>query len=466
VGLGLIAIDPVLLALPMNRSVQFYAHYSIGIVGVLVGFFLIAPLSVWAIEIVAGPIVSEMLGLRFVLLRQQLSSALWRAAGTCAALMVGLAILIVTQTQGTTAIHGWKLPDKFPDIFIFSSPGLMPDDQAKLASVKGIHELMPVAIASPQFGSNIFALAGAAIMPDATMFFGIDPDKALDMMELDFREGNATDAKRMLKMGKHVIVTQEYKQLRGLGVGDKISLKTHSGAVMDFTIAGVVWSPGIDVITSLHDMGRQFDQRTAASLFGTLDDAKNYFGVDRIHLFAANLDTSIEKGQLLAQIQTTLHAWGLDAGDVRQIKYGIQRGMTSLLQLVSTVAYAAMLVASLGVTNTIMASIRSRRWQFGIMRSIGVTRGQLMKLVLGEAILLGIVGILLGLAAGFELAIDAWQSWGKFFGYSPAIVVPWETIAVGMCVIMIVCVIASVWPATHVARSEPLSLLQAGRAAM
>jgi hypothetical protein len=32
--------------------------------------------------------------------------------------------------------------------------------------------------------------------------------------------------------------------------------------------------------------------------------------------------------------------------------------------------------------------------------------------------------------------------------------------------IMIVCVVASDWPATHVARSEPLSLLQAGRAAM
>jgi hypothetical protein len=30
---------------------------------------------------------------------------------------------------------------------------------------------------------------------------------------------------------------------------------------MDFTIAAVVWSPGIDVIVSVYDMGRQFDQR-------------------------------------------------------------------------------------------------------------------------------------------------------------------------------------------------------------
>ena len=115
------------------------------------------------------------------------------------------------------------------------------------------------------------------MMPDATMFFGIDPDKAFDMMELEFREGNVADAKRMLKMGRHVIVTQEFKQLQGLGVGDKLSLKTRTGESVDFTIAGVVWSPGIDVITSLHDMGRQFDQRTAASLFGTLDECARIF---------------------------------------------------------------------------------------------------------------------------------------------------------------------------------------------
>ena len=66
-----------------------------------------------------------------------------------------------------------------------------------------------------------------------------------------------------------------------------------------------------------------------------------------------------------------------------------------------------MAVASLGVTNTIMASIRSRRWQFGILRSIGVTRGQLLRLVLAEAMLLGLVGVRSGLAAGALMSLDA-----------------------------------------------------------
>ncbi len=479
-GIGLIGLDVAVLFGPLAgllgtfgvsaeniRNVQFYGHFTVGLGSVMIGFFLLGPVLVWIVERLIGPIVAAMFGLRYAMLRQQLSGGIWRAAGTCAALMVGLAILVVTQTQGTSAIHGWRLPDKFPDIFIFSSPGLVPADQQKLASVKGIRaeELMPIAIASPQFGSSVFAIAGAAILPDATMYFGVDPDKAFDMMELDFRDGNATDAKRMLKQGRHVIVTQEYQQLRKLGVGDKLSLKTRKGAV-DFTIAGVVWSPGIDVIASMHDLGRQFDQRTAASLFGTVDDAREYFGVDRIHLFAANLQHHVEKQQLLSQIQAKLGGWGMDAGDVRQIKYGIQKGLSRLLLLVSTVAYAAMAVASLGVTNTIMASIRSRRWQFGVLRSIGVTRGQLLRMVLAEAVLLGIAGIGLGLSAGFVMAIDARQGWGLFLGYSPPMVVPWATLGIGVAVLMSVSILASLWPAIHVARSEPLTLLQAGRAAV
>src|SRR5437762_9080717 len=98
---------------------------------------------------------------------------------------------------------------------------------------------------------------------------------------------------------------------------------------------------------------------------------------------------------------------GMQAGDVRQIKWQIQNGFERVLLLLSTVAFASMAVAALGVTNTIMASIRSRRWQFGILRSIGVTRWQLLRLVLGEGILLGMIGCALGLAAGFLMSMDA-----------------------------------------------------------
>ncbi|MGH7214861.1 MAG: FtsX-like permease family protein, partial [Tepidisphaeraceae bacterium] len=425
-------------AYDVARALQFYGHFALGLPCVMVGFFLTAPLFVFVIERVAGPVVSAMFGLPRAMLRQQLSGGVWRAAGTCAALMVGLAILVVLQTQGHTMLRGWKLPDKFPDIFIVAPPlgALNAEQQRNLAAVKGIKEVMPIAVASPGLGSGFWAIAGAAVMPDATMFFGVDPDRAFEMMDLDFRVGNTDEARELLKKGRHVIITEEFRQLKGLTKGHTLALKTPLKGVVEYTVAGVVWSPGMDVFNARFDMNRQLDQRTAASVFGSMEDARRDFGVTRVNFFAANLEYHVEKQQVLKDVQAAVGQMGMAAGDVRQIKKAIQDGLGNLLLLVSTVAFAAMAVASLGVTNTIMASIRSRRWQFGILRSVGVTRGQLLRLVLAEALLLGFVGIGLGLVAGFAMTINARGFSRNVAGYVPPLYVPWGIIFAGMGIVL------------------------------
>jgi putative ABC transport system permease protein len=283
------------------------------------------------------------------------------------------------------------------------------------------------------------------------------------MMELEFRDGTATQAAEQLKKGDHIIVTEEFRVLKGLKVGDKLPLMTKLGR-KDFTICGVVWSPGIDVMVSMFDMGRMFDQRTAASVFGSIDDAKKYFGKDRAFLFAANLQDGVDKTVVLNTVREKLGEKGWKAGDVRHIKYEIIKGFQRLLLLLSTVAFSAMAVASLGVTNTVMASVRSRQWQFGILRSIGVTRGQLMRLVMGEAVLLGVVGCLLGLAMGFLMSVNALGISKSVIGYVTPLTPPWPMIGLGVGIILVVSLLAGIWPSARAARSQPLTLLQSGRA--
>jgi putative ABC transport system permease protein len=489
IGLLLIGIDPLILYGPTQnviatfgaaapqaatRALKFYSHFAIGLPAILVGFFLISPMLVWIVERVLGPLVAAMLGLKFALLRQQLSSGIWRAAGTATALMVGLAILIALQTEGRTAINGWKLPDKFPDMFIVDFSGIDRADAPKLGDIPGIKkgEVMPVAIVSPGLPKNFLSIMGeekgtlTALMmtPDRTMFIGVDPNVAFKMMELDFRQGNVADATRMLKMGDHVLVTYEFWRLKGLGLGDKLPLKTDQG-FKDFTIAGVVWSPGIDVIVTAFDMGRQMEQRTAASVFGSISDAQKYFGVKKFMLFAADLDAGADKDVVLKRVQKELKSQGMRGGDVRKIKRQIEDNLLNFLLLISTVAFAAMGVAAIGVANTIMASIRTRRWQFGILRSIGVTRLQLLRLVTAEAILLGIVGCALGVAAGLLLSVDAEAVQDALVGYVPPLFIPWNIVALGVGIIIGLSILASLWPAIMVARTETLDLLQSGRAA-
>jgi putative ABC transport system permease protein len=172
----------------------------------------------------------------------------------------------------------------------------------------------------------------------------------------------------------------------------------------------------------------------------------------------------VDKADLLKSVQKSLGDRGMIAGDVRQIKYNIERGFYRLLDLISTVAVAAMALASLGVANTIMASVRSRRWQFGVLRSVGLGRGDLLRMILAEAIMLGLVGVALGLGAGLEISVDARRLSGVVLGYRPAMQIPWRVIVEGCLALIAVALAASLWPAFGVARAEPLDLLQAGRA--
>jgi putative ABC transport system permease protein len=468
-GLALIGVDPFLIFSPkVSTNFSFYAHFLLGLPCLMLGYFLLAPAFVVMVEVTFGRIVAAMLRVRYALVSQELSARIWRSAGTAAALMVGLAILVVMQTQGRTLLSGWKLPTRFPDMFIFARTALTKDQITKLDDVEGIKkgDVLPIGISVAGLPPGYLSIAVAAAIPDATMILAVDPGKALRMMELEFKEGTAADAQKKMESGRYVLVTNEFKQLKGIGVGSKIKLISRGLRTRDheYEVAGVVWSPGIDVFVSMFDTGRQFEERSAASMFISLENGEKDFGINSYTLIAANLVGGIDKKVLEKNVHKKLGEMGLISGDVRQIKYEIEQGFKKLITVLSSVALSAIAVAALGVANTIMSSIRSRRWQLGVLRSIGVTRGQMMRLILAEAVLIGLVGSALGVVAGLEMAVDANGESGRYIGYSPAIVVPWGIVAFGVLVIMCVAVGASLWPAGWAAREEPLGLLQGGRA--
>ncbi len=128
-----------------------------------------------------------------------------------------------------------------------------------------------------------------------------------------------------------------------------------------------------------------------------------------------------------------------------------------------------LLVTSLGVVNTVLASVRARQWEFGILRSLGITRSGLFRMILAEGILIGLITCLLSLGFGI---FSGWCGTGisqyvSFFGgLAPPLVIPWAQLSIGFGMALGLCLLAALWPAILTGRAEPLKLLQAGRAAM
>lgn len=467
VGVVLLGLDSLVVYSPASREVKFYFHFLVGLPALMLGLFLLSPVLVWLVDRTLSRGVAALLGVRPQLVRQQLTGALWRAAGTGSALMIGLAILVVLQTMGNTMLSSWRLPTNFPDVFIYATGKRLPRAQwPQVANLPGVvpGRVMPMVVGAPGLPQGFMSILGSALLPDATMFVGVDPDLAMEMMELEFREGDKHTAAAALKKGGHIIITEEFRVLKGLKVGDTFPLMTRNGR-KDFVICGVVWSPGIDVMVTMFDLQSVLEQQTVASVFGSLDDADKLFGWDQASLFAANVKSGVDKNDLITRMRAQIGERGWKVGDVRKIKEDVTKGFARILLLMTTIAMSAMGVAALGVTNTVMASVRSRLWQFGVLRSIGVTRGQLIRIVLAEALLLGGVGVVLGLVGGTIMTTNGLGMARYIVGYVPPLAPPWGMIALGIAVTLAVALVASYWPARSVANSQPLELLQAGRAA-
>ena len=125
-----------------------------------------------------------------------------------------------------------------------------------------------------------------------------------------------------------------------------------------------------------------------------------------------------------------------------------------------------LLVCTLGVVNTVLSSIRARRWDLGVLRAVGVTRWGICQLVLSEAILVGLSACALSLGfgvmagycgAGVSRYVDVHG------GAVTPLVIPWVKLSVGFGATLVLCLIASLLPAIITARTEPLQLLTAGR---
>ena len=471
VGLCLVLFDPCLLYLPAHthllQNLRFYSHFIVGLPCLMVGFFLLAPTLVWLIGTVFAPLAARLFRVPFAVVQQHLHGSLWRLAGTCSALMVGLAVLVVMQVQGQSSLQSWKIPDRFPDVFIFTRAlsGFSKVQQQEVASAPEFkhQDVMPIGTFAPAVGGGLMGLVGTQLAGN-TMFVAVDPDKAFKLMELDFRQGSPEEATRELKLGRHILITDELHRLKNLNMGDTLSLKSATRGNIDFTIAGVVWSPGIDVMVSSFDLSKQFEQQSLACVFGSLADAEKEFGVTNVYLMCANFKQLGEnKDAVTEQLRKQLNDDSVNVADVRQLKSTIEKSMGHLLLAASTVAWGALLVASLGVTNTIIAGIRARSWQFGVLRSIGLMRGVLLRAVFIESLLLGVVGATMGLACGLFMTIDGRRLMTLSIGHNPPLVIPWLVVTVGAASVIAVSLLASIWPAIQLSRTSPLALLQAGR---
>jgi putative ABC transport system permease protein len=116
------------------------------------------------------------------------------------------------------------------------------------------------------------------------------------------------------------------------------------------------------------------------------------------------------------------------------------------------IAGISLLVGSIGIANIMIVSVTERTREIGIMKSIGARRLEVIQLFLVEALVLGIIGSVFGVVAGFGFAAIWWLGWPMVYPYR------WALVAVGVGVL--VGIVSGLYPAWHAARVDPIEALR------
>lgn len=429
-----------LLVNPFPYDVQFRLG-SVSIFTLFLGATLFIPgvVDVW--EKYSRPLMEKVYGTVGQIGSRNVQRAKLRTALTVAALMVGVSmILIVRSMTGSFGgdLESWIDAYMGGDLYVTSSLPMDSEVGRRLESVEGVEAATPVRYLEVKWRK-------ADGKDEDLTFMAIDPFSYTRVTSFVFSDSTLDPGRAVqtLADGDAVLISSVMADKSGLKEGDFIQLRTSSG-IHDFLVAGVVvdfYNQGYVIEGSWNDMRRYFKEDKASTYLLKVSPGYNVTALqDQIDaLYGRRYRLTIESNVVIKD----------QISDLLQQAFG----MFDVLALIAVV------VAALGVINTMTMNVMERTQEIGMLRGVGMTRWQVVRMVLAESGLMGIIGGVLGLLLGAALSKILFLAMMVMSGYELDFQIPLEAVLVGILVALVVSQIAALFPARRAARIEILEAI-------
>jgi len=347
-----------------------------------------------------------------------------RTANTAGALMIGMAlvgaaaVIAATTQASTSAIVSREATTDY--ILRGAAQGPVPAQ-----AIQDVRALPDVRAA------DSFATASVLVGGDPFAITGIDPDAIGRSIHTQVVEGSFHDA---LAAGQ-VAVQRTTMHDEGWAVGDPLEVVGPSGS-QHLEIGAVIDSPafGVPLVVGqpLLDELVPPDQQLVTTVFVTA---------------AEGADVAALRGELTATVKPYVVVSVMDSKEfVSQLADQVNRVLVILYALLGL----SVIIAVLGIINTLALSVIERTREIGLLRAVGLGRLQLGSTITVESVLTAVFGTLVGLAVGVALASTLPTVFSDVGLRTLA--VPWTSLALMVALAILVGVLAAVWPAVRAAR--------------
>lgn len=370
---------------------------GMGALLLIAGAIVIGPVLAGASVRTIGAPLPALKGVAGRLATENAARSPKRTSATASALVIGVALVgfITVFAESAKQSITSEVDRGFAGDFViqssavqFGPPSGFPGAVAEAArAVEGIDALVPLG-----FGRGEFTY------PDgdtATQFLtSVEPARLTEVLEPRMAEGEVAD---LTDTG--IIVDQELAEGHGVKIGDRIAVTAPGGASLDLVVEAISDDENL--------LGWFTITRTAyASIVPELLDIQVFGSVSE----GADVDAVLAAVEEAVSDTPSLVVLDRDefAGD-------LARQITSFVTFVYGLLILSIIIAMIGIANTLSLSIHERTRELGLLRAVGMDRRQVRSTVRWEAVLISLLGTLVGLGLGMLVSwalIQALESEG------------------------------------------------------
>ncbi|MFJ9104956.1 ABC transporter permease [Streptomyces sp. NPDC102405] len=418
----------ILAATTMDGS-DGQAPMGMGAVLLIIGVFILTPLLSRPLIAAAAPLL-RVFGISGKLARQNSVRNPRRTAATASALMIGLTLI-----TGMTVMAGslQKSIDKMAtaavkaDYVVSMANGneLSADVEKKLAKVDDVTAVSPLRNAASRIDGETEYLTG------------VNGSAIGELTDLKVNDGSFKVG------GSQVVVDQDRAKSFGWKAGSTFTVHYEDGKAQKLTVAGVY--EGNELIS-----GIMLDTATLSPHLSDLTDMQ-------VMLKTSDGASAATKDKLEKALGSNP---AIKVQDKKDLSDSIAQMFTLMLNMLYGLLAMAVIVAVLGVINTLAMSVFERSQEIGMLRAIGLDRKGIKRMVRLESLVISLFGGVLGIGLG---VFFGWAA-GELLGTKMAtyeLVLPWTRMAVFLLLAATVGILAALWPARRAARMNMLAAIKA-----
>jgi putative ABC transport system permease protein len=409
---------------------------------ILLGLTILLPMLVhWAARAIR-PAMDRLGGSEGALAVDAMIQSPRRSAATVGALMVGLMFVYSTAAYIQSYKHmiaRWTNQMLSSDLMVATSTLLrstsyhFSEDLGKrISALPEVEHVENVRFTIIPYDGDTAAVSAS----DMGFFFSRPSNSVLG--------GNQRTMKELMPRGQGVLVSKNFAARWKLKVGDRIHMDSPTGP-LDLPVLGMLED-------YRSDKGTIFMDRAVYKRYWK-DDAVDF------------LNVLLKPGQSATAVKKEIEQ--LTAGSEHALVYTnveFREWIGTLVDKFFLLNYmqlvVAVLVAVVGIANTLIISVAERRREFGIIRSIGGYRGQIRKMVLLEAFSISVVGVIVGaVAALFNIQFLSRTVSTVLAGYDVPFYFPWLLILETFPAVVAVSLLAGWIPARHAMRASVIEAI-------